>query len=51
MSSVGEIEASTCGLLFTHDVVGRFVHDEPMQAAGAALLWAAWEQREMLLWR
>jgi len=34
---------------FTRDVVSRFVRDEPMQAAGAALLWSAWKERRPLL--
>jgi hypothetical protein len=51
MSSIGDSEGSTHGLPFTHDVVRRFVYDEPMQAAGAALLWLAWEHRDMLLRR
>ncbi|ATE53640.1 transcriptional regulator [Actinosynnema pretiosum] len=34
---------------FTEDVVTRFVHDEPTQAAGAALLALAWEHRGALL--
>jgi hypothetical protein len=37
------------GVPFTRDVVGRFVRDEPMQAAGAALLWSAWKERSLLL--
>jgi hypothetical protein len=48
MSSPGRGEGSPYGLPFTGEVVARFVHDEPMQAAGAALLWLAWEQRESL---
>jgi len=37
------------GVPFTRDVVGRFVRDEPIQAAGAALLWSAWRERQLLL--
>jgi hypothetical protein len=37
------------GVPFTRDVVDRFVRDEPMQAAGAALLWSAWKDRRFLL--
>jgi hypothetical protein len=37
------------GVPFTRDVVRRFVRDEPMQAAGAALLWTAWRERQLLL--
>lgn len=37
------------GVPFTGDVVSRFVRDEPMQAAGAALLWSAWKERRLLL--
>lgn len=34
---------------FTEDTIGRFVHNEPTQAAGAALLALAWEHRGALL--
>ena len=37
------------GVPFKQDVVDRFVRDEPMQAAGAALLWSAWKERRLLL--
>jgi hypothetical protein len=37
------------GVPFSRDVVGRFVRDEPIQAAGAALLWSAWKERRVLL--
>ncbi|MGZ3143750.1 hypothetical protein ACVDFE_17490 [Lentzea chajnantorensis] len=37
------------GLGFTAENVERFVHDEPTQAAGAALLALAWQHRETLL--
>jgi hypothetical protein len=37
------------GVHLTRDVVDRFVHDEPMQAAGAALLWSVWKERRLLL--
>jgi len=37
------------GLDFTAENVERFVHDEPTQAAGAALLALAWQHREQLL--
>ncbi len=37
------------GVPFTGDVVSRFVRDEPMQAAGAALLWSVWRERQLLL--
>ncbi len=49
MTSIGDAESSQHGVPFTRDVVRRFVQDEPMQAAGAALLWSAWEQRDFLL--
>ncbi|WNV89072.1 XRE family transcriptional regulator [Umezawaea sp. Da 62-37] len=39
------------GLAFTAANVHRFVHDEPTQAAGAALLALAWEHRWSLLAR
>ncbi|KOV84528.1 hypothetical protein [Nocardia sp. NRRL S-836] len=39
------------GLDFTAANVERFVHDEPTQAAGAALLALAWQHRETLLSR
>lgn len=38
-----------CGIPFTAETVARFVADEPMQAAGAAVLWSAWEHRAALL--
>lgn len=37
------------GLDFTADVVDRFIHNEPTQAAGAALLALAWRHRADLL--
>lgn len=37
------------GLPFTAANIERFVHHEPTQAAGAALLALAWEHREILL--
>ncbi|TWP51768.1 transcriptional regulator [Lentzea tibetensis] len=37
------------GLPFTEENVSRYVHDEPTQAAGAALLALAWQHRETLL--
>jgi hypothetical protein len=37
------------GVRLTREVVDRFVRDESMQAAGAALLWSAWEERGLLL--
>lgn len=49
MTSVGGGDGSAYGVPFTAEVVRRFVHEEPMQAAGAALLWTAWERRESLL--
>ncbi|MFJ5989200.1 hypothetical protein [Lentzea sp. NPDC092896] len=38
-----------CGLPFTAENVERFVHHEPTQAAGAALLSLAWQHRSALL--
>lgn len=37
------------GLAFTEQNIERFVHNEPTQAAGAALLALAWQHRESLL--
>ncbi len=37
------------GLAFTGENIERFVHHEPTQAAGAALLALAWQHRETLL--
>jgi hypothetical protein len=33
---------------FTGETVARFVQNEPMQAAGAVLLWSAWEHMALL---
>jgi hypothetical protein len=49
LSSVDEHRTSAYGIPFTADMVSRFTEDEPMQAAGAAVLWSAWEQRAALL--
>jgi hypothetical protein len=49
LSSVGERRTSAYGIPFNADMVSRLVDDEPMQAAGAAVLWSAWEQRAALL--
>jgi hypothetical protein len=49
LSSVDEHRTSEYGIPFTVDMVSRFVDDEPMQAAGAAALWSAWEHRAVLL--
>jgi hypothetical protein len=55
MNDEGEVVSSldgvstSHGVPFTRDVVNRFVRDEPMQAAGAALLWSAWKERRLLL--
>jgi hypothetical protein len=38
----------TGGFPFTADTVERFVRQEPMQAAGAAVLTLAWNHRERL---
>jgi hypothetical protein len=48
VSSLDSVSTSR-GVPFTGDVVSRFVRDEPMQAAGAALLWSAWKERQLLL--
>ena len=48
-SLVDEHRTSAYGIPFTADMVSRFTEDEPMQAAGAAVLWSAWEQRAALL--
>lgn len=37
------------GIPFKADEVTRYVHDEPMQAAGAAVLELAWEHRQALV--
>lgn len=37
------------GLRFDEHTIGRFASDEPMQAAGAAVLSRAWECRDLLL--
>ncbi|MEU0517344.1 hypothetical protein [Streptosporangium sp. NPDC006007] len=37
------------GISFRADQVTRYVHDEPMQAAGAAVLELAWEHRHALV--
>jgi hypothetical protein len=37
------------GIAFTGTNIDRFVRDEPMQAAGAAILWLAWQHRDLLL--
>jgi hypothetical protein len=49
LSSADGLHTPAYGIPFTVDTVSRFVDDEPMQAAGAALLWLAWEQRAVLL--
>jgi len=55
MNDEGEVVSSldgvstSHGVAFTRDVVSRFVRDEPMQAAGTALLWSAWKERRILL--
>ena len=49
LSSVDGDHTSAYGIPFTVDMVSRFIDDEPMQAAGAAVLWSAWEQRAVLL--
>jgi hypothetical protein len=49
LAALDDHQASTGGIPFTRETVIRFVADEPTQAAGAALLWSAWEQREALL--
>lgn len=49
LSSVDDDRTSAYGIPFSADKRSRFIHDEPMQAAGAALLWSAWEQRAVLL--
>jgi hypothetical protein len=49
LSSVDDHHTSAYGIPFTADMVSRFIDDEPMQAAGAAVLWSAWEQRAFLL--
>ncbi len=55
MNDEGEVVSSldgvstSHGVPFTRDVVSRFVRDEPMQAAGTALLWSAWKERRILL--
>jgi hypothetical protein len=36
------------GIPFRADQVARYVHDEPMQAAGAAVLELAWKHRQAL---
>jgi len=41
--------ATSHGVPFTRDVVSQFVRDEPMQAAGAALMWSAWKERQLVL--
>jgi len=49
----GEIvngDAAT-GIPFSEESVTRFVYAEPTQAAGAALLWLAWQHRAVLLQR
>jgi hypothetical protein len=42
-------EPSTDGVPFAADTVARFVEREPTQAAGAAVLWSAWQHRAVLL--
>ena len=37
------------GIPFTAETVHRFTRDEPMQAAGAAVLELAWQHRKHLL--
>jgi hypothetical protein len=49
LSSVDDHHTSAYGIPFTAEMVSRFIDDEPMQAAGAAVLWSAWEQRAFLL--
>jgi hypothetical protein len=49
LASLDGIPASADGVPFTREVVDRFVQEEPMQAAGAAVLWSAWEHRRILL--
>ena len=48
LSSLDGVSTSH-GVPFTRDVVDRFVRDEPIQAAGAALLWSVWKERELIL--
>jgi hypothetical protein len=48
VTSAGDGESAAYGVPFTHDVVCRFVQEDPTQAAGAALLWLAWEHRHSL---
>lgn len=49
LSSIDEHRTSAYGIPFTGDMLSRLVDDEPMQAAGAAVLWLAWEHRTVLL--
>jgi hypothetical protein len=49
LSSIDEHRTSAYGIPFTADMLSRLVDDEPMQAAGAAVLWLAWEHRAVLL--
>jgi hypothetical protein len=49
LTSTGGDDGEGVGVPFTAEVVRRFVHEEPMQAAGAAALWLAWQQRESML--
>lgn len=39
---------SAYGIPFTAETVSRFVEDEPTQAAGAAVLWSAWQHKGVL---
>jgi hypothetical protein len=48
-SVLTSLDGAAGGVPFTEQTVERFVQREPMQAAGAALLWSAWEHRSLLL--
>jgi hypothetical protein len=43
------LDGGADGIAFTESNINRFVHQEPMQAAGAATLRLAWQHRTAII--